>query len=756
MNRLGKLNHGNMQGIGLGSLNNNINTEISSSVEAGNNIIGSMSEQRKDMLTSVDNIENNLIGTKNQQTGERNFDGLIGRAYKNEAIAKSNEELQKELTRQKIELNKKLEEYNKDGKILSDILGAKQDVSNAYKNDKSIAMLGNPFNVEKESLTRYFMANIGLDIETAVHSWNNGGKNSQAYQSLKAAGLNEEMINQVMSRANTMYNLEKEAKNLENGVIPKDVMPKMAYETNKALIGRGYTPEQAARLTQVGIQNSITNIYQASATAEAEADKIRLQKNYMDRNAIALQNQMSEQERHIIGRTIGRTNQQPINEEEIVDNPNQTNYRQIVRVEPRGDGSGTITVNKGNGVIEQLNVEDMNSLKAYDENGNIVKLDKAESYVVGDGKNGIANVELDRNAKISSYNEGGGDRSEKGIRDISSKILPILNEIESSKGRLNKTARIKELKAELKELYKELDRALGGGYLLENGELDYKRAYKEVTTLQGNEGPVDTLFSKVGDVLNPYQKQKTMELFSQYGSVVDRGNLFMDQNYVTNKYAIGDKKQTWNQYNGNTQLNKMQNNQHTNNPQLLKANKNPITIDGLSNPNSKEFFEIQERAKNGDKEAISALQSKMSSEIIVNSVNKEVASYVNDDQKMIKNTEIDAKHLNQDSKNQALTAISIMSVTVPQLRTDRVLADKVIKALYNNFELQRLGKFDGNWSEVFKDFKDSLDTKKLSNIGLNITSTEDLGDLFSRDDIRKMISSPDINKNSLQLLLYFK
>lgn len=756
MNRLGKLNHGNMQGIGLGSLNNNINTEISSSVEAGNNIIGSMSEQRKDMLTSVDNIENNLIGTKNQQTGERNFDGLIGRAYKNEAIAKSNEELQKELTRQKIELNKKLEEYNKDGKILSDILGAKQDVSNAYKNDKSIAMLGNPFNVEKESLTRYFMANIGLDIETAVHSWNNGGKNSQAYQSLKAAGLNEEMINQVMSRANTMYNLEKEAKNLENGVIPKDVMPKMAYETNKALIGRGYTPEQAARLTQVGIQNSITNIYQASATAEAEADKIRLQKNYMDRNAIALQNQMSEQERHIIGRTIGRTNQQPINEEEIVDNPNQTNYRQIVRVEPRGDGSGTITVNKGNRVIEQLNVEDMNSLKAYDENGNIVKLDKAESYVVGDGKNGIANVELDRNAKISSYNEGGGDRSEKGIRDISSKILPILNEIESSKGRLNKTARIKELKAELKELYKELDRALGGGYLLENGELDYKRAYKEVTTLQGNEGPVDTLFSKVGDVLNPYQKQKTMELFSQYGSVVDRGNLFMDQNYVTNKYAIGDKKQTWNQYNGNTQLNKMQNNQHTNNPQLLKANKNPITIDGLSNPNSKEFFEIQERAKNGDKEAISALQSKMSSEIIVNSVNKEVASYVNDDQKMIKNTEIDAKHLNQDSKNQALTAISIMSVTVPQLRTDRVLADKVIKALYNNFELQRLGKFDGNWSEVFKDFKDSLDTKKLSNIGLNITSTEDLGDLFSRDDIRKMISSPDINKNSLQLLLYFK
>lgn len=760
MNHLGKLNHGNFQSIGLGALSNNINTEISGSVEAANTIIGDMSQQRKDMLISLENIGDNLLGTKNKETGERNYDGLIGRAYKNEAIALSKENQEKELTKQRINLIQKQEDLMREGKMFNDILGSKIDISNTYKDDKSKALLGNPYNVEKETITRFLMANTGLDLETAIHSWNNGGRNSQTFQSLKAAGLDENTINQAMSRANTIFNLDKEAKNIENGVIPKDILPKVAYETNKNLLGRGYTQEQAARLTEVGIQNSLTNIYQASADAEKQANSIRLQPNYLSRDAIALQEQMKEQRRvnnNMIQAARQSTNnqQQPIDNEEnndvVQDNP--STYK-IARVQTRDNGSGIISYDKGNGIIEQVDVKDISKLKAYDKDGNIIKLNKNESYIIGDGKSGIESAELDGDASISSYNKGGGDRDEKAIRETFTKMYNLENEYNKIKGDVRKQARKKEIKSELKELAKEANRALGGGYLKENGELDVYRLNKEATQLLGNEGWLDTGISIVGEginrIFNPSQNERTYEIYSKYGGVVDAGNFVFDQNFVTNKAIIGKEQMTWNQLNGNTQLDKMNNSKNAKNTNQNKS----YTINDVFNPNSKGYFNIVEAAKNGDTEAKTLLERKEVSTMITESINPEAKKFITDDQKMIKDCDIDAEHLNQDSKYQAISALALLSSTNSQLKTDKSLTNKLTKALYNFFELERQGKSDGNWSKVLGDLKMDLNPKQLANIGINVTSIEDIAKMFSRKEIRDILSSPNINANVLNFILY--
>lgn len=749
MNHLGKLNHGNFQSIGLGALNNNINTEISGSVEAANTIIGDMAQQRRDMLVSLDNINNNLIGTRDEKTGERNFDGLIGRAYKNEAIALSKENQEKELTNQRMKLVDKINEFN-------NLIGAKGDVSNIYKDDKAQALLGNNFNTEKESITRYFMANIGLDLETAIHSWNNGGKNSQTYQSLKASGLDDNTINQVMSRANTLFNIEKEAKNIENGVITKDILPRVTYETNKALLGRGYTQEQADRLTGVGIQSSLTNLYQASADAEAQANNIRLQPNYMDRNAIALQNQMEEQAQH--NRNIERQNwakinalgnqQQPIDEGQV-DNTAQNNTTELDTVEMRRDGKSALLTDKNR---KQFILDDVSQLTAVDENGNPIKLENGKIHTKG-------KFSVNSNIPLTPYNENGNKIVNEAV--IRNRSTDLLNAYKNNANPEVIAALEEEFNRVLPKDYFAKNRK--GEYILDkNGRkiFNYNELIKDYQNLV-DEGFADKGMVRVADALAHITrirdpKTDILGIMSNMGDTLDLGNFAVDRKHDTTKNLRGKNKVTMNQANGNTQLDRIQNKQQQD-TELFKANQNkPISIDDLSNPNSKGYYEIEQRAKNGDQEAISALRSKVNSETIINATNKDVRSYINDDQKMIKDTGIDEEHLNQESKHKALTAISIMSVGVPQLRTDKALADKTIKTLYDYFQLQAKGKLDGNLSELLADYRDSLNVKALSNIGLNVSSVEDLGNLFSRDDIVKLISGSNIQKNLIQFLLYNK
>lgn len=757
MNHLGKLNHGNFQSIGLGALNNTINTEISGSVEAANTIIGDMAQQRRDMLVSLDNINNNLIGTRDEKTGERNFDGLIGRAYKNEAIALSKENQEKELTNQRMKLIDKMNEFNKEGKMFNDLIGAKADVKNRYQDDKTQALLGNDYKTEKESITRYFMANTGLDLETAIHSWNNGGRNSQTYQSLKAAGLDDNTINQVMSRANTLFNIEKEAKNIENGVIPKDILPRVTYETNKALLGRGYTQEQADRLTGVGIQSSLTNLYKASADAEAQANSIRLQPNYMDRDAIALQNQMEAQAQH--NRTIEKQNwakinalgnqqQQPIDEGQI-DNTTQNNTTELAIVEMRRDGKSAVLTDKNR---KQFILDDVSQLTALDENGNPIKLENGKVHSKG-------KFSVNSNVPLTPYNENGN----KVIYEAATRnrASDLLNAHKNNANPEVILALEEELNKTLPKDYFAKNR--NGEYILDkNGRkiFNYNELIKDYQNLM-DEGFADKGMVRVSDALAHIlrirdPKTDILGIISNMGDTLDLGNFAVDKKHDTTKNLRGKNKVTMNQANGNTQLDRMQNKQQQD-TELFKANQNkPISIDDVINPNSKGYFEIEQRAKNGDKEAISILQSRVNSETMLNATNKDVRSYINDDQKMIKDTGIDEEHLNQESKHKALTAISIMSVAIPQLRTDKALADKTIKTLYDYFQLQAKGKLDGNLSELLADYRDSLNVKALSNIGLNVSSVEDLGNLFSRDDIVKLISGSNIQKNLIQFLLYNK
>lgn len=743
MNHLGKLNHGNFQSIGLGALSNNINTEISGSVEAANTIIGDMSQQRKDMLISLENIGDNLLGTKNKETGERNYDGLIGRAYKNEAIALSKENQEKELTKQRINLIQKQEDLMREGKMFNDILGSKIDISNTYKDDKSKALLGNPYNVEKETITRFLMANTGLDLETAIHSWNNGGRNSQTFQSLKAAGLDENTINQAMSRANTIFNLDKEAKNIENGVIPKDILPKVAYETNKNLLGRGYTQEQAARLTEVGIQNSLTNIYQASADAEKQANSIRLQPNYLSRDAIALQEQMKEQ-RRVNNNMIQAARQAANNQQQPIDNVEnndvvQDNLPKIDQVQVRPDGK-TAIIHTDDG--RQYEVE-KDKIQALNDDGSMIKLENGKTHTQG-------NFTLkDNNTIVTPFNEGGKNAVYEGV--IRNRSSDLLN------ARKNNAS--PEVIASLEE---ELNKALPKDYFVKDKNGEYvkdKNGHKVFNYLQlqqdfgnpNNGGWVDNGFVKYA---NRYgrngMENNILGIMTHLGSTLDRSSLIHDESYTPSNHLLGKDKQTWNQVNGNTQLDKMNNSKNAKNTNQNK----PYTINDVFNPNSKGYFNIVEAAKNGDTEAKTLLERKEVSTMITESINPEAKKFITDDQKMIKDCDIDAEHLNQDSKYQAISALALLSSTNSQLKTDKSLTNKLTKALYNFFELERQGKSDGNWSKVLGDLKMDLNPKQLANIGINVTSIEDIAKMFSRKEIRDILSSPNINANVLNFILY--
>lgn len=743
MNHIGKLNHGNYQSISLGALNNNINTEISGSVEAANNIIGDMATQRKDMLIGLENLQSNLIGTKDEKTGERIFDGLIGRAYKNDAIQTA-QDTQKQLLGQAYEeYDKKIKALEQDNNDIRNIIGAKNDAIDTYKNDKSMTILGNSFNAEKEAVSQFLMAHTGLDLQTSSASWNNGGQNSQVYQQLKAAGFNDNQINQIMSRANTINNLDKEGQNLANGIVPKEIQSRFGQEMNGNLLGKGYTQEQAARLTLIGTQNGVNNLYQASSDMEEAANKLRLQPNFKDREAILLENQLAEQKRHnarieqqnnryLLG---NQQQNQPIDDTQTTDEPIQQNEK-IEIVEKNRNGQIVAHTRTRSFIIH-----DESQLTALDENGNPMKLEPGKYYAQG-------TFNLDGQASTTQLNTG--DKNNFSPAMIQNRASYAYKVFDEDAPREVKAAALEELAKVMPfEIYA---KDKNGKYITNKyGEkiLDMK-AISKYTNNTVDGGFLDNFIAnsvnegKSGDI-----KQQLYYL-SRMGEIVDNGNMFVDYKIDTMKQARSNERKTWNQQNNNTMLNKTINQTNTNQKPKFKPNSL------VDNPQGKDAFEIQQAARNGDKEAEQILVSNNTAKTITSSMNKDVAKYVNDDQKMIKDTEIDAEHLNQDSKYQAISALAIMSVASPQLRTDKKLADKTLKALYEMLELERLGKSDGNWSEVFADFKDSLNVKQLSNIGINVNSVEDLGKYFTRKDIRDIMKGSNIHKNMLSLLMYHK
>lgn len=746
MNSIGKLNHGNYQSTSLGALNNTINTEISGSVEAANNIIGDMATQRKDMLIGLENLQANLIGTKDEKTGERNFDGLIGRAYKNDAIQTAQDTKNKLLGQAKEEYNQKIKTLEQGNNDIRNLIGAKNDAIDTYKNDKSKAILGNDFNSEKEAASQFLMAYTGLDLQTASASWNNGGKNSQVYQQLKSAGFDDNTINQIMSRTNTINNLDKEGQNLANGIVPAQMNARFGQEMYGNLIGKGYTPKQASRLALVGTQNGVTNLYQASSDMEAAANNLRLQPNFKDREAIALENSQRELERH--NRRIEAQNdrylignqqqqQQPIDDTQITDEPIQNNYPKILSVEVNNDGKTGYIHTDDN---RTFYIDDIKQVKANNENGDNVNL-KANSYNDNlnfelDGNVGLNEIHTNKNKNISPY-----------------KIRKYAKEIQS----LEFTNASPEV---INKAYEKLNEEMpfdifvknknGKDLIIDGKKVIDTQKINEYLSNREDGGFFDNRLADIDIGANIRNKDYMLELASNFGGNVDRGDFLTDYKVnTTNKFHNKDKK-TWSQLTGNTLLNKSQN--QTNSNQTKKLN--PFSI--IENPQGREAFELHQEAKNGNEEAKQILTLTQASKNTVNSLNPEVAKYVTDDQKMIKDTEIDVEHLNQDSKNQALTIMAVMSSATPQLRTDKKLADKILKALYEMLELERLGKSDGNWSEVFADLKDSLNVKQLSNIGINVTSIEDLGKYFSRKDIKDMIKSGNLEKNMLQLQMYHK
>lgn len=746
MNSIGKLNHGNYQSISLGALNNNINTEISGSVEAANNIIGDMATQRKDMLIGLENLQANLIGTKDEKTGERNFDGLIGRAYKNDAIQTAQDDKNKLLGQAIEEYNNKIKTLEQTNNNVKDIIGATNDAIDTYKNDKSMAILGNNFNSEKEAISQFLMAHTGLDLQTASASWNNGGQNSQVYQQLKSAGFNDNDINKIMSRSNTINNLDKEGQNLANGIVPSQMNARFGQEVYNSLIGKGYTPKQASRLALIGTQNGVTNLYKASSDMEAAANNLRLQPNFKDREAIALENSQRELERH--NRRIEAQNdryllgnqqqqQQYIDDTQTTDEPIQNNYPKIIAVEVGDDGKTGYIHTDDN---RTLYIDDIKQVKANNENGDNIEL-KAGSF------NDNLNFELDGNVGLNEIHKNKDKNiSPHKIRKISKEILS-LKFTNSSKEAINDA--YERLNEEMP--FNIFVKNKNGGDLVIDGVkvIDVEKVNKFLSNREDG-GFIDNRMSDIDIDANIRNPEYMFELLSNFGGNVDRGDFLTDYKLNTTEKFHNKDKKTWNQLTGNTLLNKTTNQTNSNQTQKF----NPTAI--IDNPKGREAFEIQQAARNGDKNAEQILTLTQSSKNIVNSMNKDVAKYVNDDQKMIKDTEIDVEHLNQDSKNQSLTIMAIMSSVTPQLRTDKKLSDKILKGLYEMLELERLGKSDGNWSEVFADLKDSLNVKQLSNIGINVNSIEDLGKYFSRKDIKDIIKSGNIEKNMLQLQMHHK